>query len=189
MAECIRTLGIDPGTRLTGYGIVEQLGRASRLLHIDNGVIIPQDTFSFADKLYYIGDKIRALITEFKPHVCSIERLFYAKNVQSALKLSHARGVAMMMAAQHGLPVFEYTALQIKQASVGHGHADKIQVQEMVRMILGLKEVAQEDASDALAAAICHLQYAHSPVALITQLEQQTKKRRHKKNTVGWLSK
>jgi crossover junction endodeoxyribonuclease RuvC len=162
----MRTLGIDPGTIRTGYGVVEER-RGGGLIHIDSGIVAPDTTWAFADRLHAIGAQLRLLVREFKPQAVSIESLFYAKNVQSALKLAHARGVAMFAGAEAGLAVFEYTAGQIKQATVGHGRADKHQVQQMVRMILGLPEVAQEDASDALAAAICHQQYASSPAFLL----------------------
>lgn len=167
----MRTLGIDPGTVRTGYGVVEER-RGGGLTHIDNGIIAPDTKWQFADRLHEIGAQLRLLIREFKPQALSIESIFYAKNVQSAFKLAHARGVAMFVGAECGLAVFEYTAGQIKQATVGNGRADKLQVQMMVRMILGLPEVAQEDASDALAAAICHQQYASSPaLAMIRGLK------------------
>jgi crossover junction endodeoxyribonuclease RuvC len=140
--------------------------RGGGFVHIDCGIVMPDVKWAFSDRLHAIGDGLRRLIRDLKPEAVSIETLFYAKNAQSAMKLAHARGVAMMVAAEAGLPVFEYTAGQIKQATVGHGRAEKTQVQEMVRVILGLAEVAQEDASDALAAAICHLQYRSVPAIL-----------------------
>ncbi len=164
----MRALGIDPGSVRTGYGVVEER-RGGGLIHIDSGIVAPDTDWAFADRLHAIGAQLRLLVREFRPDAVSIETLFYAKNVQSAMKLAHARGVAMAACAEAGLPVFEYTAGQIKQATVGHGHADKHQVQQMVRMILGLPEIAQEDASDALAAAICHQQFASVPLALQTK--------------------
>ncbi|MCC6812090.1 MAG: crossover junction endodeoxyribonuclease RuvC [Deltaproteobacteria bacterium] len=161
----MRTLGIDPGSVKTGYGVVEER-RGGGFVHVDCGIVAPDTRWSFADRLHGIGDGLRRLIRELKPEAVSIETLFHAKNAQSAMKLAHARGVAMMVAAEAGLAVFEYTAGQIKQATVGHGRAEKQQVAEMVRVILGLKEVAQEDASDALAAAICHLQFKSMPQIL-----------------------
>jgi crossover junction endodeoxyribonuclease RuvC len=128
--------------------------------------VAPDEKWAFAERLAAIGDGLRRLIRELRPEAVAIETLFYAKNAQSAMKLAHARGVAMMVAAEAGLAVFEYTAGQIKQATVGHGRAEKHQVAEMVRAILGLPEVAQEDASDALAAAICHLQFRAMPQLL-----------------------
>lgn len=160
----MRALGIDPGSIKTGYGFVEER-RGGGFIHIDNGIVMP-DATEFAERLCLIGSGLRRLIADYKPDVVAIETLFYAKNVQSAMKLAHARGVAMAVAADAKLPVFEYTAGQIKQATVGHGRAEKHQVAEMVRVILGLPEVAQEDASDALAAAICHLQFQKMPALL-----------------------
>lgn len=162
----MRTLGIDPGSVRTGYGVVEEK-RGGGLLHVDNGIVATDTTLPFSDRLHQIGAHLRLLVREFRPESVSIETLFFAKNVESALKLAHARGVAMMVAAEAGLPVFEYTAGQIKQATVGHGRAEKHQVQAMIRILLGLPEVAQEDASDALAAAICHLQYRCAPALLM----------------------
>lgn len=161
----MRTLGIDPGSVKTGYGVVDER-RGGGFVHVDCGIVMPDEGRKFAERLADIGDGLRKLIREFRPDAVSIETMFYAKNAQSAMKLAHARGVAMMVAAEAGLPVFEYTAGQIKQATVGHGRAEKTQVQEMVRVILGLREVAQEDASDALAAAICHLQFKSIPLVL-----------------------
>ena len=161
----MRTLGIDPGSLRTGYGVVEDK-RGGGLCHVDNGIVAPEPEWEMPKRLSYIASHLRELIREFRPDAVSIETLFYAKNVQSALKLAQARGVAMLMAAEVPLPVFEYTAGQIKQATVGHGRAEKHQVAEMVRMILGLPEVAAEDASDALAAAICHSQFANQPALL-----------------------
>ncbi len=161
----MRTLGIDPGSIKTGYGIIEER-RGGGLLHVDNGIVAHAEAAELPERLVAIGLGLRAVIREYRPEVVAIEALFYAKNVQSALKLAHARGVAMFVAHEAGLRVFEYTAGQIKQATVGHGRAEKHQVQEMVRVILGLPEVAQEDASDALAAAICHAQFRGMPELL-----------------------
>jgi crossover junction endodeoxyribonuclease RuvC len=161
----VRTLGIDPGSLKTGYGIIEER-RGGGFLHIDNGIVAFESSRDLGARLVVIGEGLRRVIQEYRPEAVSIEALFYAKNVQSAMKLAHARGVAMFVAAEAGLPVFEYTAGQIKQATVGHGRAEKHQVQEMVRVILGLPEIAQEDASDALAAAICHAQFRSMPAML-----------------------
>jgi len=153
----MRILGIDPGTRITGYGLVEKLG--NRLLHIDNGVIRPRADDDLATRLKEIYDGLGRIIREYAPEAVAVEEIFVARNVRSALKLGHARGTALLAGVAHDLPVFEYTALQVKKAVVGYGRADKTQVQSMVKALLGLPEIAQEDASDALAAAICH---AHS---------------------------
>jgi crossover junction endodeoxyribonuclease RuvC len=153
----MRILGIDPGTRVTGYGIVEKKG--NRLLHIDNGAISTRSDEDLALRLKTIHDALGRIIGEYAPEAVAVEQIFVARNALSALKLGHARGAALLAGANHHLPVFEYTALQVKNAVVGYGKAGKGQVQQMVKSLLSLPEIAQEDASDALAVAICH---AHS---------------------------
>lgn len=153
----MRILGIDPGSRITGYGLIDKQG--NRLLHVDNGAISTRSDDELADRLQIIYQDLQKVIAEYAPDAMVIERVFVAKNAQSALKLGHARGAAMLAGVNAGLPVAEYSALEVKSAVVGYGRADKKQVQQMVRMLLKLPEIAQEDASDALAVAICH---AHS---------------------------
>lgn len=153
----MRILGIDPGTRITGFGLVEK--RGNRLLHIDNGIIRTRSGDELAPRLKTIYDGLGQIIEEYAPEAVAVEEIFVSRNVRSALKLGHARGTALLAGVVHDLPVFEYTALQVKNAVVGYGRADKAQVQSMVKALLALPEIAQEDASDALAAAICH---AHS---------------------------
>jgi len=155
----MRILGIDPGTRITGYGLIEKQG--NRLLHIDNGAIVTRSGEPLAERLKAIHDQIGAVIGHYRPEAVAIEEVFFAQNPQSALKLGHARGSAMLAGVNAGLPVFEYTALQVKSAVVGYGKAAKEQVQQMVRTLLALPEIAQEDASDALAVAICHAHSCH----------------------------
>jgi crossover junction endodeoxyribonuclease RuvC len=117
--------------------------------------------FSFAERLYIISQKLEEVIERLKPTACAVEDTFYAVNVKSALKLGHVRGVILVAAARAGVPVFEYTPLEIKAALVGYGRAEKHQVQEMVRLLLKLKEAPQPlDASDALGVAICHINTA-----------------------------
>jgi crossover junction endodeoxyribonuclease RuvC len=150
-------LGIDPGSRKTGYGLVSKQG--NRLIHVDNGAIFTQSAKDFPQRLEQIFAGLSSIIAEYQPDAVAVENVFLAKNAQSALKLGQARGAAIVAAVSIGLPVFEYTALQVKQAVVGTGRAEKQQVQHMIKALLNLPEVAQEDASDALAVAICH---AHS---------------------------
>jgi crossover junction endodeoxyribonuclease RuvC len=150
-------LGIDPGSRKTGYGLVSKQG--NRLVHVDNGAIFTQSAEDFPQRLEKIFSGLSSIIAEYHPDAVAVEDVFLAKNAQSALKLGQARGAAIVAAVSIGLPVFEYTALQVKQAVVGTGRAEKQQVQHMIKALLNLPEVAQEDASDALAVAICH---AHS---------------------------
>lgn len=151
----MRTLGIDPGSRITGYGVIEKSG--SDIAHIDNGIIKPDPSSPFFLKLKYIYWEIDKLIRAFKPDVLALEDIFVAKNVKSAIKLGHVRGVTMLAATSSDINVAEYTPAQVKQAIVGVGNASKEQVQKMVKALLKLPEVATEDASDALAVAICHL--------------------------------
>jgi crossover junction endodeoxyribonuclease RuvC len=150
-------LGIDPGSRITGYGIISKQG--NRLIHIDNGAIFTQSAKDFPQRLEQIFNGLSEVIAQYQPEAVAVENVFLAKNAQSALKLGQARGAAIVAAVAVGLAVFEYTALQVKQAVVGSGRAEKVQVQQMIKALLNLPEIAQEDASDALAVAVCH---AHS---------------------------
>ncbi len=151
----MRVLGIDPGSRITGYGIVERQG--NRLVHIDNGAIFTDTSPDFAGRLKRIFDGLSEVIAQYHPEQVAVENIFFSTNVQSALKLGQARGAAIVAAVHAGLPVAEYTALQVKQAVVGQGRAEKGQVQQMLKALLGLPEIAQADASDALAVAVCHI--------------------------------
>jgi crossover junction endodeoxyribonuclease RuvC len=128
----------------------------NRLIHLDNGAIFTDSATDFPGRLQKIYTGITDVISQFSPDTVAIENIFFATNVQSALKLGQARGAAIVAGVNAGLPVAEYTALQVKQAVVGHGKAAKEQVQQMVRALLNLPEVAQADAADALAVAICH---------------------------------
>jgi crossover junction endodeoxyribonuclease RuvC len=151
----VRIFGIDPGSDRTGYGCVETDGSRHRM--ITSGAIKTSASASFPEKLLYIHTGLASLLAECRPDSVAIENLFHAVNARSALKLGHARGVAMLAAVEAGLPVAEYTPAEVKRAVVGYGRAEKQQVQHMVRLILGL-DVAPTpyDASDALAVALCH---------------------------------
>ncbi|MDB5185945.1 MAG: Crossover junction endodeoxyribonuclease RuvC [Candidatus Saccharibacteria bacterium] len=152
----MRILGIDPGTGILGFGVidVDQKGKATL---VDAGVIRTPVKQADSDRLLTIYDELHEIIKELKPTVMSVEKLFFAKNVTTAMSVSQARGVVLLCGKQHGLELFEYTPMQIKQGITGYGRADKKQIQEMVRLILGLQEVPKpDDAADALAAAICH---------------------------------
>lgn len=152
----IRVLGIDPGSRTTGYGVVEM--RGNRLVHVGHGTLSGSPDASLASRLAVIYRGLRSALDSYIPQEVSIENVFHARNAQSALKLGHARGVAILAAELEGLPVVEYTPMQVKSAVVGYGRADKRQVQEMVRRLLCLEQILGTDASDALAVAICHAQ-------------------------------
>ena len=150
----MRILGIDPGTRITGYGIIEQ--RGNHLSHIDNGAIYTRSSDELPLRLSQIYTGLVRAIETYQPDIMAIEKVFVARNAGSALKLGQARGTAIVAGVNTGLPVYEYSALQVKSAVVGYGKAGKSQVQQMVKVLLKLPEIAQEDASDALAIAICH---------------------------------
>ena len=151
---CFRILGIDPGSRATGYGVIEKDG--SRLHFICCGVIKVSDRLSFPLRLKGIHDGLGEVIAKQGPAVAAVEDVFVASNPRSALKLGHARGVAILAAMQQGLDIYDYTPRMIKQAVVGYGNADKHQIQQMVRVLLKLSSSPSTDAADALAVAICH---------------------------------
>lgn len=146
-------LGIDPGSRITGYGLV--LSERGQLKHVDNGVI-QANADTFVDRLAQIHNGVAEIIAQYRPDQVAIEEVFVNKNVSSAMKLGQARGAAIVAATQVRLPVSEYTATNVKQAVVGTGRADKSQVQTMIKMLLSLPENPLADAADALAIAVCH---------------------------------
>jgi crossover junction endodeoxyribonuclease RuvC len=150
-------LGIDPGSRKTGFGLIRQEG--SRLIHIHSGTINAEDEPTLERRLKKIQDELAAIIQKYKPSSAALEGIFYAKNVKSAITLAHARGVALCTAAQFGLTVTEYKPLSVKEACVGYGRATKEQIHEMVIRLLNLSkhQVSEFDQTDALAVAICHL--------------------------------
>ena len=152
----IRILGIDPGSNNTGYGIIDVEGNHS--VHIENGTI-HIDLPELPEKLNTIFSELTKVIELHQPDEVAIEKVFMHKNADSALKLGQARGAAITACSVMQQKVFEYTANQIKQATVGKGHAAKEQVQHMVKILLCLKEVPQADAADALAVAICHAHF------------------------------
>jgi len=152
----MRVIGIDPGTAITGYGVVEAEG--NRLQAMAYGVIRTRSDLPVAARLEKIYSGLKEVIAEHKPQVASVERLFVSKNPAMALAVGQARGVSLLAAATMGLEIAEFSALEVKQAVVGYGKADKSQVQQMVKVLLGLQEVPRpDDAADALAVAICRL--------------------------------
>lgn len=146
-------LGIDPGSRVTGYGVIREQQR--RLYYVDSGCIRSAEG-TLPERLLQIFNGICVLMEKFTPEEIAIEQVFMHKNASSALKLGHARGVAMVACASHRIPVNEYSAREVKQTVVGYGAADKTQVQHMVVQLLSLSATPQSDAADALAIAICH---------------------------------
>ena len=156
----MRILGIDPGSRITGYGVIESDGKRS--IYVDSGCIQTKAVL-IADKLGIIFTEIDRIVKAHQPQELSVEQVFVSRNVASALKLGHARGAAICAAVNHGLPVSEYSPRTIKQAVVGSGAADKTQIQHMVCRLLGLNDGLRSDAADALAVALCH---AHTTTTL-----------------------
>jgi crossover junction endodeoxyribonuclease RuvC len=151
----VRIFGIDPGSERTGYGCVETDGHRHRL--IASGAIAGRASDSFPQRLARIYHELSRLIAASTPDCVAVESLFYASNARSALRLGHARGVAILAAVEAGCEVVEYTPAEVKRAVVGYGRADKHQVQQMVKLLLGLVEPpVPYDAADALAVAICH---------------------------------
>jgi crossover junction endodeoxyribonuclease RuvC len=160
----VKTFGIDPGSDRTGYGCIETAAGRHHLV-ICGSLSAPARS-TFPDKLKHIHAGLLALLAQHQPDCVAVENIFHARNVRSALKLGHARGVALLAAAQTGLPVCEYAPTEIKLAVVGFGRAEKQQVQQMIKLLLGLDTVpSPHDAADALAVAICHVHTATGPIA------------------------
>ena len=152
----MRVFGIDPGSERTGYGCVETDGRRHRL--VTCGAIAASAGDSFPARLARIHRELLARLAECRPELVVVENVFYAANARSALKLGHARGVAILAAVEAGCEVLEYTPAEVKRAVVGYGRADKRQVQQMIKLLLGLEKApTPHDAADALAVAICHV--------------------------------
>jgi crossover junction endodeoxyribonuclease RuvC len=151
----MRVLGIDPGTAATGYGIVDE--QEDGLHAVCFGAITSAASLPFAQRLLRIHRELRALLINTRPDCAAVEAVFFARNVQSALRLGQARGVALLALAETGIAIHEYSALEVKQAVTSYGQAQKEQVQEMVRILLRLPDAPRPaDAADALAVAICH---------------------------------
>jgi crossover junction endodeoxyribonuclease RuvC len=160
----MRALGVDPGSLVTGYGVVETDG--SRLILVAQGRVVLKRSDPFSARLTKIYDEVCMVISRYQPQEAAVEALFFAKNVDSALKLGQARGAAILSAANAGLEVYEYAAREVKKNVCGYGGADKDQVQHMVRTLLNHRGVLEENVSDALAIAICHLTISQSPLCV-----------------------
>lgn len=151
----MRILGIDPGTAITGFGVIDTKG--NQFSFVDAGVIRTHKDEAMPDRLSTIYDELHEIIKEFKPDVMSLELLYFARNVTTAMTVGQARGVVTLCAAQAGIPIYEYTPMQVKQAVTGYGKADKKQIQEMVKTLLKLDQIPKpDDAADGLAIAITH---------------------------------
>lgn len=150
----IRILGIDPGLRRTGWGVIETAG--SRLTFVACGVVVSDDKIPLAERLCYLHDRLMEIITEHAPHEAAVEETFVNTNPASTLKLGQARGIGLLAPARAGLAVGEYAANLVKKSVVGSGHADKAQIQAMIRVLLPAASTTSADAADALAVAITH---------------------------------
>ncbi len=157
----MRVLGIDPGYAIVGYGVVDYDG--SHFKTVGYGAITTKAKTYFPSRLEVIFDRMKEIISEFRPDALSIEKLFFNTNTTTAIDVAEARGVILLSAQKNGLPVYEYTPLQVKQSVTGYGRAEKQQIMEMTRMLLNLKAVPKpDDTADALAMAICHAHTANS---------------------------
>jgi crossover junction endodeoxyribonuclease RuvC len=151
-------LGADPGSQVTGYGLVEKANNQMTCIHA--GTISSPTKLPFYERIHKIFQSMVEIMSHYRPQEMAVEDVFFAKNVKSSLKLGHARGAVLIAAVQCGVKIFEYTPLEIKQSTVGYGRATKEQVRSMVQIILNLKDKPNLDTSDALATAICHLNWA-----------------------------
>jgi crossover junction endodeoxyribonuclease RuvC len=154
-------LGVDPGSRVTGYGLVEK--RMNQMTYIDAGAIAPSARLPFYQRIHAIFQAISEIMEKYRPEEMAIEDVFYEKNVKSSLKIGHARGAVLVAAVRCSVKIFEYSPLEIKKSVVGYGRATKEQVRAMTQVILKLKGRPTLDASDALATAICHLNWTRYP--------------------------
>jgi crossover junction endodeoxyribonuclease RuvC len=160
----MRIVGIDCGTEKTGYGVIDSDGRSHRF--VTAGVIRTKPSYPLEHRLVHIAGELRSVMTSFTPQAVSVEEVFHSINTKSALKLAHVRGVALLLAAEAGLPVNEYSPLEVKISVVGYGRAEKHQVEMMVHSLLGIdRQFSSYDATDALAVAICHGARMNFPVA------------------------
>ena len=150
----MRILGIDPGSRKTGYGLIEHSNNKSR--HLDSGFIRLNEKETLSERLLMLSIELGKIIDRLNPNCGAIEKVFYAKNAQSALSLAHARGVILLKFSEKQLPIHEYQALKVKQTVVGAGRADKEQIKHMVKILLKINDSLQEDQADALAIALTH---------------------------------
>lgn len=160
MAGVVRVLGVDPGLRHTGWGVVDATG--NRLSYVADGAIEPDPKLPLAERLKILFHGVRELVERFQPSECAIEESFVNQNPVSTLKLGHARAAAMLAPAEADIPVFEYKPNLVKKSVVGAGHADKTQVAAMVAMLLPGSKAGSPDAADALAVAICHIHHRTS---------------------------
>lgn len=191
----MRILGVDPGSRLTGYGCIDRIGNQIR--HVTHGTLRLSNTggkaiISLEERLLSLYHGLSEVIVEFKPHVMVVEKVFFAKNALSALKLGQARGAIILTGKIHSLDIAEYSPTEVKQIVVGHGQADKDQVAKMVKVLVGQQKFATFDASDGLALAICHAyssrmgaSQANALLDLKSSLDRRSKKKLSLAESVG----
>ncbi len=172
----MRVLGVDPGSRVCGYGVLES--RNGELIHIESGCIVPSASLLFPQRLKAIYEGLREVIIRSSPDEISIEQLFFAKNAKTALKLGEARGVGLLAAAVSGIPVHEYTPAEIKLALTGRGRASKLEVKEIVSRILGILEWKRSDVTDAIAIALCHINLSDTKARLGVEVIRPRRRRR-----------
>ncbi len=167
-SRAMRVLGIDPGTIIMGYGVIE--AEEDEIALVDYGVLNSPPHSSIGERLSFLYSNLSEIITRYQPDVVAVEQPFVAKNVRSALAIGRAQAVAILAAANRGIPTYEYTPTQVKQRVASYGASSKEQIQEMVKLQLGLSQVPQpNDAADALAVALCHLQEIHLSELLANQ--------------------
>jgi len=172
----MRVIGIDPGSRLCGYGVLEaQNGEVAYLI---SGCIAPNSALPFNQRLKVIYDGLLKIIDQHTPDVMSIEDIFFAKNAQSAIKLGQARGVALLAGSNAGIPIHEYAPTKVKLALTGRGRANKAEVQNMLSILLGVTTWESQDASDAVAIALCHIHISQIETRLGKEFVQPRRKRR-----------
>jgi crossover junction endodeoxyribonuclease RuvC len=165
----VKIFGVDPGSERTGYGCIESSGGRHRL--VTCGILSAPARSTFPERLCAIHAGLQALLVEHRPQCVAVENVFFAKNVRSALKLGHARGIALLAASQASIPVVEYSPAEIKRSVVGYGRAEKQQVQAMMKLLLGLDTVpSPHDVADALAVAICHVHSTANALSRISGL-------------------
>ena len=166
----MKILGIDPGYAILGYGVVEKIG--NKFKACDYGAITTDAGTPMTERLEYLYDSLREIIEEHHPDVASIEELFFNTNITTGIQVAHGRGVILLACTKYGVPIFEYTPLQVKQAVAGYGRAEKRQVMDMTKRLLHLEKIPRpDDAADGLALALCH---ARSSTSLLSGLERNS---------------
>jgi crossover junction endodeoxyribonuclease RuvC len=173
----MRVLGVDPGSRYCGYGVLESRNH-DELIHVESGCIIPNSSFELPLRLKIIYEGLREVINRCSPDAVAIEDVFFAKNPKSALKLGEARGVALLAASISGIPVHEYAPTEVKLALTGRGRANKIEVQGMISQILGIPEWKRTDVSDAIAIALCRINIYNTKERLGVEVIRPRRRRR-----------